>query len=328
MRPGVIPAPRRWVMVGCLQGRRREDAPATVNKGLTLKARSRKSSAAWTKGGQGPSRDPNQRMERAVPAQRRLGSYLVLGLGAAENILVAIHVGRFHASVDPAPPDIGHRDQLNRETNASQPVGKIQPIHADMLAGAVLQFAGGIIQAAIFKGLVAIGGDRDNGLAPWLQDPEELRHRLLVFNDMLQDVDANYRVEGSGWEWNVSRIGIDHRAGEAREINIGRDVVQVGMAQQVINRDLRGEVQNALAPGQQVGFLPDIFHHKSLPGNAMTPRTDRVFGMVVSRDAANVPDALQRLHLPKAAPAYWARELAAQKTIGIQPPQEKPRLAQ
>src|SRR5579863_6944279 len=36
MRPGVIPAPRRWVMVGCLQGRRREHAPEKVNKPLTL----------------------------------------------------------------------------------------------------------------------------------------------------------------------------------------------------------------------------------------------------------------------------------------------------
>ena len=36
MRPGVIPAPRRWVMVGCLQGRPGEDAPGMVNKALTL----------------------------------------------------------------------------------------------------------------------------------------------------------------------------------------------------------------------------------------------------------------------------------------------------
>src|SRR4051812_18055147 len=44
MRPGVIPAPRRWVMVGCLQGRRGNFRLWTVNKPLTLKAEMRKSS--------------------------------------------------------------------------------------------------------------------------------------------------------------------------------------------------------------------------------------------------------------------------------------------
>src|SRR5215510_8732716 len=45
MRPGVIPAPRRWVMVGCLQGRRGNFRPRRVNNPLTLKAKMRKSSA-------------------------------------------------------------------------------------------------------------------------------------------------------------------------------------------------------------------------------------------------------------------------------------------
>jgi len=43
----VIPAPRRWVMVGCLQGRRRENAPKKVNKPLTLFTSLEKSSEAY-----------------------------------------------------------------------------------------------------------------------------------------------------------------------------------------------------------------------------------------------------------------------------------------
>ena len=55
MRPGVSPAPRRWVMVGCLQGRRWEDAPARVNKALTVWAKLEKSSSADKKRA-GPTR--------------------------------------------------------------------------------------------------------------------------------------------------------------------------------------------------------------------------------------------------------------------------------
>jgi len=38
-------------MVGCLQGRRRENAPGTVNKPLTVTWKSLKSSPGWTKAG-------------------------------------------------------------------------------------------------------------------------------------------------------------------------------------------------------------------------------------------------------------------------------------
>jgi hypothetical protein len=38
----VIPAPRRWVMVGCLQGRRGNFSLWIVNKALTLMAERRK----------------------------------------------------------------------------------------------------------------------------------------------------------------------------------------------------------------------------------------------------------------------------------------------
>ena len=38
----MIPAPRRWVMVGCLQGRQRENYPVTVNKPLTMTGWERK----------------------------------------------------------------------------------------------------------------------------------------------------------------------------------------------------------------------------------------------------------------------------------------------
>ena len=48
----MIPAPRRWVMVGCLQGRREEDAPRTVNKPLTLRPETQESSRLWIKSGQ------------------------------------------------------------------------------------------------------------------------------------------------------------------------------------------------------------------------------------------------------------------------------------
>src|ERR1051325_7548871 len=50
MRPGVIPAPRRWVMVGCLQGRRGNFSLWIVNKGLTVAGGTKKSSR-WAESG-------------------------------------------------------------------------------------------------------------------------------------------------------------------------------------------------------------------------------------------------------------------------------------
>ena len=44
MRPGRIPAPRRWVMVGCLQGRRGNFSLWIVNKPLTVTGPRKKSS--------------------------------------------------------------------------------------------------------------------------------------------------------------------------------------------------------------------------------------------------------------------------------------------
>jgi len=107
-----------------------------------------------------------------------------------------------------------------------------------------------------------------------LQHAIELRHRLLVFDHVLQDVVAEDNVE----LLIVERCSRDIRFRHVRRagMKIRPDVTQRCSPEPLFDRFLGSEMENRLGPTEKVGLVTKVEPQKPVPAQRQTAGTELV----------------------------------------------------